>query len=96
VGVWTSRQGSTVHRIELKDDGTYVLHPNRARVSRSQTGRWNVAKDEMIWRYDASPGTRDVNPIERVNEKRFNLTETDGRTTHFELVRKVTGKRCGS
>ena len=90
VGIWSSRRGSTVNRIELKDDGSYAM----AVGGRRYAGLWRVEGDKMVWQHEQAPGVRDVNPMEFLTDTRFNLTEEGGEVTRFELIRAVPSDKC--
>jgi hypothetical protein len=96
VGVWSSRHGSLMHRIELKDDGTYAMEPNHLGIGNPSgyTGHWAVQGENMVWRHDQGPGELDVNPIQPVSDTRFTLVEGNGSRTNFELIHAVPSTRC--
>ncbi len=96
VGVWSSRQGSLMHRIELKDDGRYVMDASVVRVGNpaGYTGHWAVQGDAMVWRHEQGAGALDINPIVPRDGKAFTLIEGNGRRTEYELIRAVTSGRC--
>lgn len=96
VGVWSSRQDSIMYRIELKDDGSYVIEPNQKGSGdpRGYTGRWAVQGQNMVWRHDQYVGDLDVNPILPESDTRFTLIEGNGRRTNYELIRAVSSERC--
>lgn len=98
VGVWSSRHGGLMYRIELKDDGTYAMEPNVAGVgSRSgYTGHWAVQGNNMVWRHDQGGSDLDVNPILPESDTRFALIEGNGSRTNFERVRAVASEVCTS
>ena len=96
VGVWSSRQGALMHRIELKDDGSYVMSANVGGVGSptGYTGRWMVEGNMMVWRHDQAPGAHDANPIEPHGSRAFTLMENNGARTEYELLRAVDSTRC--
>lgn len=99
VGVWSSRQGQAMRRIELKDDGSYAMEPSQLGNDRSggYTGRWAVQGDKMIWHHDqgVAYGLGDeTNPILRDSDTRFTLIEGNGSRTVYELIRAVPSQHC--
>ncbi len=96
IGVWSSRRGGMMHRIELKEDGTYAMEQGALRTGRrgGYTGRWSVEAGRMVWRHDQAPGVRDVNPMQVHDDKRFTLTEANGQSTEYELIRPVASSAC--
>ncbi|MGP1665358.1 MAG: hypothetical protein ACTS5I_05485, partial [Rhodanobacter sp.] len=96
VGVWSSRQGGLMHRVELKDDGTYAMEPNEFGVGNRNgyTGHWAVQGQNMVWRHNQGSGGLDENPILAESDTRFTLIDGNGRRTKFELIRPVPSKRC--
>ena len=90
VGLWASQRRGEVHRIELKDDGTYAMTAGAQRY----TGSWRVENDQMVWQHEQSPGAHDVNPITDRGETRFDLTEENGEITRFTRIRQVLSKKC--
>lgn len=96
VGVWSSRQGGLMHRVELKDDGTYAMEPNEfgAGNRNGYTGHWAVQGQNMVWRHSQGGGGLDENPILFESDTRFTLIEGNGRRTNFELIRAAPSKRC--
>lgn len=98
VGVWNSHQGRIIRRIELKDDGTYFMHPSPARgmdPPGGWRGRWSAEGRQIAWRADGQVEL-DVNPIEDDQGDRFTLVERDGQRTRFERVQAVASTRCTS
>lgn len=96
VGVWSSRQGGLVHRIELKDDGTYAMEPSQwgAGNPNGYTGHWVVQGRNMVWRHNRGPSDLDVNPMLPESDTRFTLVEGNGTRTIYELIRAVPSQRC--
>lgn len=96
VGIWSSRHGSLMHRIELKDDGTYAMAPNPLGIGNpaGYTGHWAVRGENMVWRHNQGPSELDVNPIEPLSDTRFTLIEGNGSRTNFELIRAIPSTRC--
>lgn len=97
VGVWSSRQGDRMMRIELKDDGTYVMDPSHTGAGRpgGYTGRWAVQGTRMVWQHDQGGSEDpDVNPILPESDTRFKLVEGNGRHTQYELIRAVPSAHC--
>ena len=94
VGVWSSRQGGLMHRIELKDDGSYAMEANALGIGNSSgyTGHGVVQGKNMVWRHDQGGGELDVNPILADKGDRFTLVEGNGRHTNYELIRAVASK----
>jgi Galactose oxidase, central domain len=95
VGVWSSRRGQVMRRIELKDDGTYVMAPSESGVDPrgGYEGRWKVEGQSIVWLHKGV-GDRDVNPMKVDGPGRFTLVETNGANTKFELIRAVASDRC--
>jgi hypothetical protein len=97
IGVWSSRHGSAMRRIELKEDGRYVMQPRAGGGDPpgGYTGRWAVVGHTMIWRHDQGHGDGpDINPMQADGDTRFTLTEVNGSKTHYELIRAVPSQRC--
>jgi hypothetical protein len=90
IGVWSSQRDGRANPIELKDDGTYRMTIGSSRY----TGLWRVEGGNMIWQHEQSPGAPDVNPMERVDPSRFNLTEENGKVTRFQRIRAVASDKC--
>jgi hypothetical protein len=96
VGVWSSRRDNLMHRIELKDDGTYVMEPNDAGFGspNGYTGYWAVQDRKVVWRHNQGGNELDVNPIALEDDTRFTLIESNGSHTRYELIRAVPSRRC--
>lgn len=95
VGVWSSRQGQNMHRITLKDDGTYAMDANEYRGGHGYTGFWMVQNNHMVWRHKGGDtGEPDINPILPESDTRFKLVEMNGKHTQYELIRAIESKRC--
>jgi Galactose oxidase, central domain len=97
VGVWTARHGQDVRRVELHDDGRYVMHPKEGGGDRpgGYRGRWSVQGPQMIWQDDSdTSGEPDVNRIVPESDQRFTLVERHGSLTVFEWVRAMPSTRC--
>lgn len=95
VGVWSSRQGQRMHRITLKDDGSYSMDPNEYFGGNGYTGFWAVQNNHMIWRHKTGDtGEPDINPILPESDTRFVLVEMNGTRTQYELIHAVKSKRC--
>lgn len=96
IGVWSSRQGGAMRRIELRDDGSYDMAPSDSGIDggRHYTGVWAVQAGHMVWRHDQYPGPLDVNPIEDDAGAAFTLREVNGTRTKYERLRAVESKRC--
>lgn len=97
VGVWSSIQAGSIHRITLKDDGRYVMAPSEYSSDRSggYTGYWAVQGNSMIWRHEQkSTGEPDINPILPDSDTRFTLIEENGRRTRYELIEAVRSTTC--
>ncbi len=96
VGVWSSRQGGQMRRIELKDDGTYAMEDSLLGIDRPGgfTGRWAVRGTKMVWQHDQGGGGLDVNAILPESDTRFTLIEGNGSRTVYELIRAVTSQHC--
>ena len=96
VGVWSSRQGALMHRIELKDNGRYAMDGNVAGAGNPSgyTGHWAVQGTSMVWRHEQGSGKLDINPILPRNDTAFALIEGDGRRTEYELIRAVPSTHC--
>ncbi|MFN7571103.1 MAG: Kelch repeat-containing protein [Betaproteobacteria bacterium] len=96
VGLWAARHGSTVRRIELRDDGTYEMFPNQMRsaTETGYTGFWAVQGQTMIWRHQQGSNDLDINPMQIDGTDRFTLTEGNGSRTRFELIRATPSTRC--
>jgi hypothetical protein len=84
-----------MHRITLKDDGTYAMEPNEYLGGRGYTGFWAVQNNNMVWRHNTGDsGEPDINPILPESDTRFVLVETSGKHTQYELIRAIKSKRC--
>jgi hypothetical protein len=96
VGVWSSRQGNVMRRIELKDDGTYVMAPSHLGIDPpgGYTGTWAVQGDTMVWHNNQGTREPDINPMQRLSDQHFRLRENSGRHTDFELIRAIPSSRC--
>jgi len=99
VGVWSSRQGNAMRRIELKDDGSYAMEPSQLGNDRpgGYTGRWAVQGDQMICHPDqglAYGHGHETNPNHPDNATRFTLVEGNGSRTVYELIRAVPSHHC--
>lgn len=96
IGVWSSRQGGAMRRIELKDDGSYDMAPSDSGIDggRHYTGVWAVQAGHMVWRHDQYPGPLDVNTIEDDAGAAFTLREVNGTRTKYEQIRAVASTRC--
>lgn len=97
VGVWSSRQGSAMRRIELKDDGTYVMAAREGGGDPvgGYQGRWIVEGQNIVWRH-ARASELDINPMHADGPGRFTLVEMNGTRTQYELIRAVASSRCTS
>lgn len=96
VGVWTSQQGRIIRRVELKDDGSYVMHPSAATgidPPGGWRGHWSVDGRHLVWRHEGR-AELDVNPIEDDQGDRFTLVEQNGQRTRFERVKATASTRC--
>ena len=96
IGVWSSRQNNVMRRIELKDDGTFVMAPSVLGVDPvgGYRGQWAVQGASLAWLSADGSGELDVNPMQEVGEGRFTLIEGNGSHTQYELIRAVTSRRC--
>lgn len=97
VGVWSSRRGNQMHRITLKDDGTYRMEANESGAGghAGYTGHWAVQGQAMVWRHNEAPGVGlDVNPMRQIDSDHFILTEENGMSTKYELIRRVPSTTC--
>ena len=97
VGVWTARHGNDVRRVELQDDGRYVMQAKEGGGDRpgGYRGRWSVQGQQMVWMDDSdTSGEPDVNRIVPDSDKRFTLVERHGSLTVFEWVRALPSTRC--
>lgn len=95
IGIWSSTHRGVLRRIELKDDGRYVMAPSMLGIDPpgGYTGQWTVQDDKIVWRDDKT-GAVDVNPMLEVSDGRFEVTEGDGRRTQFERIEAKTSARC--
>lgn len=96
VGVWSSQQKNVMRRIELKDDGTYVMAPSHLGIDPpgGYTGTWEVQGNNMVWHNNQGTREPDINPMQRLSDTHFRLRENSGRHTDFELIRAVPSSRC--
>lgn len=96
IGVWSSRQGSQVRRIELKDDGTYFMEPSLLGTDYASgyTGYWAMQGQSMVWRHNQGNKELDVDKILSASDTSFTLLEGNGKHTEFELIRAVSSSRC--
>lgn len=97
VGIWSSRRGSDMYRIALKDDGTYSMM--RPGVSDNSPplyiGYWTVQGNNMVWRHKiGNTGEADINPIQHQSDSQFTLTEGNGSHTVYELIEAVRSSGC--
>jgi hypothetical protein len=97
-GAWTSSRGDSVFRITLAEEGRFTAEPIAAGPHGKGTyrGRWELLPGQrLLWIHDAQPGDRsDVNPIVEAGDTAFTLREVSGRTTRFNRIGAVAGKRC--
>lgn len=83
-----------MRRIELKDDGSYVMMPGQLDNWRENLlGRWKVQGNTILWRDDKS-GLIDANPMEDVRDGHFQVVENDGSRTQFERIEAKSSTRC--
>ncbi len=97
VGIWSSRHGSDMYRIVLKDDGTYsMMQPGASDSSPPlYTGYWTVQGKNMVWRHQVgNTGEADINPIQQQSDSQFTLTEGNGSHTVYELIEAVKSNEC--
>lgn len=97
VGVWSSIQAGTIHRITLKENGRYVMAPNEYSSNRSAvyTGYWAVQGKNMIWRHEQINTTEpDINPILPDSDTRFTLIEENGKRTRYERIKAIESSTC--
>ena len=96
VGVWSSRHGGVMRRVELKDDGTFVQAASQVGTDPAggYKGRWEVKGKTMTWYMDNGFSEPDVNPMQPTSPTAFTLTEGNGSKTDFELIRAVASTRC--
>lgn len=97
VGVWSSRQGNLMFRVNLYDDGTYVELPGSGGGGDPDgyRGYWMVQGDAMVWVDKRHPEYgSDINPIIEQSQHRFVLIEHTGRHTTFEWIKPISSQRC--
>ncbi|GGA38718.1 Kelch repeat-containing protein [Dyella nitratireducens] len=96
IGLWSSTRQGITRRIELKDDGSYVMMPSQFdRWPANLIGHWKVQAHTITWQDDKS-GIVDVNPIEDLREGHFQVIENDGTRTRFERIETRTSTGCDS
>jgi hypothetical protein len=95
IGMWSSTHQGSVHRIELKDDGRYVMQPNHFDnlPPGDVTGDWKVQDNHIVWR-DGKSGTVDTNPMENVRDGHFEVIENNGTRTSFDRIEATPSTRC--
>jgi hypothetical protein len=95
IGLWSSTHKSIMRRIELRDDGRYVMTPSAfdRRSTAGFTGRWKVQADKIVWQPDGS-GVIDVNAMLEASDGRFQVIETDGAPTRFERIQAKPSTQC--
>lgn len=94
IGMWSSTRNGIMRRIELKDDGSYVMMPGQLDNWRENLlGRWKVQGNTILWRDDKS-GLIDANPMKDVRDGHFQVVENDGSRTQFERIEAKSSTRC--
>jgi hypothetical protein len=95
IGLWSSTHKGIMRRIELRDDGRYVMTPSQfdRRSTSGFTGRWKVQDDKIVWQPDGS-GAIDINPMLQPSDGRFQVMEADGNLTLFERIQARPSTRC--
>lgn len=95
IGLWSSTHKGITRRIELRDDGRYIMTPSAfdRRSAGSFTGRWAVRAGKIVWTPDKG-GIVDVNPMLQVGDGRFQVVEADGTRTRFERIRAKPSTQC--
>jgi hypothetical protein len=84
-----------MRRIELRDDGRYVMTPSAfdRRSTAGFTGRWKVQADKIVWQPDHS-GLIDVNRMLEAADGSFQVIEADGAPTRFERIQARPSTQC--
>lgn len=97
VGKWQAI-GQNLHkeRYILNDDGTYSTQPPAGNSPNIYTGYWMVQGDKMVWRHkEGGFSELDINHIVSHGETNFELIEQNGWHTRFNLIEKISSKKCG-
>ena len=96
IGTWNARQGLTVRRVDLRDDGRYDMSPapHSADPVKGYHGRWAVQGGQMLWRDSLAPDTLDTNLIVAQGADHFELAEHNGSRTRFERIEARASTRC--
>jgi hypothetical protein len=95
IGLWSSTHKGIMRRIELRDDGRYVMTPSAfdRRSTAGFTGRWKVQADKIVWQPDHS-GLIDVNRMLEAADGSFQVIEADGAPTRFERIQARPSTQC--
>jgi hypothetical protein len=96
VGAWQSRQKKADYLVNLYDDGSFTALPFLASRSEepSYTGSWSVYGNKITWLHDEQQLGNDINVIVSESEGAFTLTEVNGDTTRFELMKRLPSNIC--
>lgn len=98
VGVWSSSQVGSVHRVVLDQKGRYRVSSNLdGRTGRIYTGHWAVQGANMVWHADE--GSRytdgaDINSIVEQSEDAFTLIEANASRTRFKRIERLPADEC--
>lgn len=99
VGIWKSSRSLSVHRITMRDDGTFTSEPmsdySRTRQPVGTSGYWGENEGRMVWIYnDGAIWPPDVNRIESQSTDKFSLIEVNGERTEFVRERQIESALC--
>jgi hypothetical protein len=97
IGLWSSTNGGVMRRIELRDDGRYVMAASMLGIDPrgGYAGQWWVQEGNIVW-LDDSNGIVDTNQMLNVADGRFEVIENNGRRTRFERIEAKASSRCDS
>ena len=97
VGSWSTVQQGAMFRITLLDDGRFHMDDNAIglRSTTDNDGFWMVQSGHFVWRYPNSMAEKpDVNRLLAEDDKGFDLQESSGRRSRFNLIERKESKRC--
>lgn len=96
-GVWSASRGGAVYEVTLEADGNFVAEPgqNTPPGATTITGAWGVAGRTLVWVYDGGAvWPPDINPVSAASDDAFSLTEVDGATTRYTLIKRLVSTEC--
>lgn len=96
IGTWRATRPGAIYNVTLQDDSTFTAEPIEPRNADTISGSWGFAKDRLVWFYDnGRVWPPDINPVKHQNDDIFMVTERDGSTTTYMLLKRFNSTACG-